>query len=302
MIMNNIPNSPFEDSYANIGINENLSKENITMVVCSCDKYEDAWHPFFELLYHYSENFLYPIVLNTEKKDYVDSHFNVRVIHSPKWYTWSKRLLNVLSQIDSEYIFLMLEDYFLQSTFDQQRFEKVLSYMQQNKDVGMVDISPRWASCAEDVIRNKFNNDIEDDFYIRERDEWNITVVPSVWRKAALEQILRKHEDVWQFEYYSGIRAKQANIKVARFVTRMPAIWEYEFQVWTGMGITRGQWLPKNVDFFEQHGIVVNFENLGILNVNSVDEIKQMKKSWSSLLHSAIRRVHTQLTKHKSLK
>lgn len=300
--MNNEQKNLFESAYANTDMSKSLSKDNVTMVVCSCDKYEDAWHPFFELLYQYSKDFPYPIVLNTEKKDYVDSHFNVRVIHSPKWYTWSKRLLHVLSQIDSEYIFLMLEDYFLQSTFDQGRFDKVLSYMQQNKDVGIVDISPRWAASAEDVIRNQSDNDIEDHFYIRQKEEWNITVVPSVWRKAALEQILREHEDVWQFEYYSGIRAKQANIKVARFVTRMPTIWEYEFQVWTGMGITRGQWLPKNAEFFEQHGIKVNFENLGILNVQSMDEIKQMKKSWSSLLHSAIRHIHTYLTKHKSLK
>ena len=274
----------------------------VTLLVSSCDKYEDTWHPFFELLHIYGHNFPYPIVLNTETKQYTTPHFQVRVINSPEQMTWSERMTNVLSQIDTEFVFLMLDDYFLKDTFDNERFKKVIEYMCVHQDVGVVDIAPRWASCPEDVQKNLLSNDIADDFYIREKEEWNITVVPSVWRKDFFLNILRNHEDIWLFEYYSGIRAKKTGMKVARFVTRMPTIWEYDYHVWTGMGITRGQWLPKNVEFFKQHGIQVNYDNLGILNVSSQDEIKRLNRcSPRTIVNGIKRRIYNKITRRKSL-
>lgn len=268
---------------------EQTSKKDVTLLVSSCDKYEDAWQPFFELLHIYGNNFSYPIVLNTETKNYTNKHFDIRVVNTPQKATWSERMANVLNQIDTEFVFLVLDDYFLKDYFDTERFEKVLDYMRTHKDVGFVDISPRWATSEEDVQNNLKNNDIQDDFYIRERDEWNITIVPSVWRKDFFLNLLRKHEDVWMFEYYSGIRAKKTEMKIVRFVTRMPTIYEYDFQVWTGVGITRGQWLPKNVEFFEKHGIEVNFSNLGILNVSSSEEIKAMNRHSVSYIINSIK-------------
>lgn len=276
---------------------------DVTLLVTSCDKYEDAWRPFFELLYIYGEDFSYPIVLNTETKQYHDSHFDVRVINTKDKMTWSERLKNVLNQIDTEFIFLVLDDYFLKEEFGFDRFEKVLAYLRANKDVGVVDIGPRWAANEEEAKKNILSNDIEDSFYVREKDEWNITLVPTVWRREFLLNLLRNHEDVWAFEYYSGVRAKKTNMKVVRFVTRMPTIYEYDFQVWAGMGITRGQWLPKNVEFFKQHGISVDFDRLGILNVSSSDEIKKMsRRSIRSILNGVKRRIKWMATKYKSLK
>lgn len=276
---------------------------DVTLLVSSCDKYEDAWHPFFELLHIYGNNFSYPIVLNTETKQYTNTHFDIRVINSSTNMTWSKRMANVVSQIDTDFIFLVLDDYFLKAEFDHTRFEKVLNYMREHKDVCMVDIAPRWAESLEDVQNNIKTNDIIDDFYVRNREQWNITVVPSIWRKENLLNLLRDHEDVWMFEYYSGIRAKKAGMKVVRFVTKMPTIYEYDYQVWTGMGITRGQWLPENEAFFKKHGIEVNFSNLGILNVKSQEEVAKMSKnSLSSIFKGVKRRIYWKITKHKSIK
>ena len=272
-------------------------------MVTSCDKYEDAWHPFFELLHIYANDFPYPIVLNTERKHYASPHFNIRVINTPQKTTWSQRLKNVLNQIETEFVLLIIDDYFLKAPFDKERFEKVLAYLRENIDVGVVDIAPRWASSEAEVQYNLSHNDIEDNFYVRERDEWNITLVPTVWRKQFLTDLLRAHEDVWTFEYYSGMRAKKTGMRVVRFVTHTPTIYEYDYQIWTGMGITRGQWLPKNADFFRQHGISVDFSGLGILNVSSVDEIKNLnRKSVRAIINGINRRIYRRITKKASLK
>lgn len=74
-------------------------KNDVTFLVSSCDKYEDAWHPFFELLHIYGDGFRYPVVLNTETKQYASKHFQIRVINTPGKTTWSERMMNVLEKL-----------------------------------------------------------------------------------------------------------------------------------------------------------------------------------------------------------
>lgn len=263
---------------------------DVTVVICSCDKYEDAWFPFFEMLRIYGGDFAYPIVLNTEQKSYSNAHFDVRVINTPGRATWSERMKNVLSQIETEYIFLLLEDYFLKAPFDHERFGIALEYMRAHEDVGFMDIAPRYASNAEEARAYQKLTDIEDEFFVRENKKFNITLVPSLWRRNVFMDLLRDHEDVWSFEYFSGIRARNSGIKVVRYITRTPTIYEYDFQVWTGMGITRGQWLPKNVTFFEKHGVAVNYDNLGILNVTSLSDIRILNRKSPKVIWNSLKR------------
>ena len=48
-----------------------MRKNDITIIVNSCDKYSDLWYPFFELLRIQWPDLSYPIILNTESKTYV---------------------------------------------------------------------------------------------------------------------------------------------------------------------------------------------------------------------------------------
>ncbi len=273
-------------------------------MINSCDKYEDAWHPFFECLWHFAGELPYPIVLNTETKNYSSPHYDILTVNSPNAKTWSARLLNVLEHVETEYVFFLLEDYFLKDRFDKDRFESVIDYMRCHPDVGLVDIRPRWATSEEEEALNcERYKSIEDSFAERNLDSFNITCSPAIWRTETLKALLRPHEDIWSFEFYSGIRARKYGIKVIRFYTRVPTIYEYDYQVWTGMGITAGQWLPKNKAFFDSLGIDVNFDRLGILNVSSLDEIKKKNKmSFKTVVKKVVQKVKKRVNKHKSLK
>lgn len=276
----------------------------LTFLVNTCDKYEDAWHPFFECLRIFGVPTEYEMVLNTETKQFSSDYFNVRVVNTPWKCTWSERMMNVVSQIDTEYILFTLEDYFLKAPFDNARLQKVIEFMRANPNVGFADISPRYAESPEEAELNKVKfKDAEDEFVIRNNKEYNINAAVSVWRTRDLKKLLRLHEDVWQFEYYSGYRARNEGIEVLRYRTSTPSIYEYDFQVWSGMGITRGQWLPKNIEFFENLGIDVNFDRLGILNVTSIEEIRKLNRSsLKTVIKKIPRKIRVQLDKHKSLR
>lgn len=279
-------------------------EQEITILVNSCDKYEDTWHPFFECLWHFAGELSYPIVLNTETKQFSSPHYDILAVNSPDAKTWSERLLNVLEYVDTEFVFFLLDDYFLKDTFDRERFESVVEYMSDHPDVGIVDIRPRWATSAEEELlnRERYKN-IEDSFSERNNDSFNITCSPAIWRTDALKNLLRPHEDVWSFEYYSGIRAKKYGIKVVRFYTHVPTIYEYDYQVWTGMGITAGKWLPKNKEFFNALGIEVNYDRLGILDVSSLSEIKAHNRAnIKTIARKAVQKVKKRMNRRKSLK
>ena len=281
--------------------------EKITILVNSCDKYEDAWHPFFECLWHFAGELPYPIVLNTEKKQYVTPRYPVQCVNQrfSLHPTWSKRLLHVLEVVETPYVFFLLEDYFLKDHFDRERLELVIAYMEEHSDVALVDVGPHWASTPEEAASNLAEDgEMEDEFRERNKTSFNITCTPGVWRTEALRQILRSHEDVWDFEIYSGIRAKKLGWKVVRYVTRTPAIYEYDYQIWSGMGITLGHWLPKNKPFFESLGIIgVNYNRLGIMDATTIEEIRKKSRSNPfTMIKKIPRKLRKKLTKRKSLR
>ena len=46
------------------------NKENITIIVNTCDRFEDCWNPFFILLEKFWTNCQHPIILTTFDKKY----------------------------------------------------------------------------------------------------------------------------------------------------------------------------------------------------------------------------------------
>ena len=59
-------------------------KDDITILVNSCDLYEDAWYPFFKLLQIQWKDCPYDVVLHTETKVYDCDFMDVRTICTGK--------------------------------------------------------------------------------------------------------------------------------------------------------------------------------------------------------------------------
>jgi hypothetical protein len=65
-------------------------KEDLTILVNSCDAYEDLWYPFFELFRINWPNCKYDIVLNTETKSYTHPKAGLPeiVTYNPRTTKW----------------------------------------------------------------------------------------------------------------------------------------------------------------------------------------------------------------------
>lgn len=239
---------------------------NLTILINSCDKYEDAWDPFFRILKkQWPECEKYRIVLNTETKVYNCDFLNVETVCGGKEVTWSQRLKYVLNQINTDFILYLLEDFFLLERVSNETFEEALSLIQNNKDIGYIGLKYQ--------KKREYRNPADEDNSVRfiNKDKVvsvnRINSMSALWNKQWLMSIIKDHETPWEFELYGSERSRRTPEKVLIINNSdgvCPCVFNYNVDVKYGHGITGGGWLPKNIELFEQYGIKVNFDNLGI--------------------------------------
>ncbi|MBQ6569864.1 MAG: hypothetical protein IJL87_06380 [Clostridia bacterium] len=237
------------------------TKNDITILVSSCDLYEDAWEPFFRLLKIQWPECPYKIVLNTEVKEYRCDFLNVRTFKGGKDTPWSKRLKNCLKTVDTDYVLFFLEDQFLREPVNTEWWDKTAEYIRNNPNVGV--IFPRHTG--------KQTQNIDEDFFPRSKVTENMQIVgmAALYNKNYFIKLLRDHESAWEFEQYASIRCKKYPEEVLQYNARCPAIFVYDDKIEKGYGITQRKWLPGNKALFDKYGIKVNFDRLGFLDTTS---------------------------------
>lgn len=236
--------------------NEVVKKSDITILVNSCDYYEDAWNPFFRLLkIQWPKCEDYDIVLNTENKTFDCDYLNIRTFCGGNEKTWSKRLLDCLETIDSEYVFFFLEDEFLYEPVNVSEFEKAMNFLNDNKDVGV--LYPH---------KNKKQTiDIDEDYFSRDliTETRRLVCICAIWRKSFLVKMISEEESPWDFETYAPERSKKYSERILQYNKSLPGMIFYDDQVDFGYGITEKKWLPKTKELFDKYEIEVNYDNLG---------------------------------------
>lgn len=235
-------------------------QSDLTVLVNSCDLYEDAWEPFFKLFHIQWPDCQYDIVLNTETKKYKCDYISVKTICSGRNIPWSKRLRNVLNQIDSEYILFFLEDYFLLSPVKEYVLDEAIKEIKNNKRIGFISLYPDMNKAWYWKVKKNYGKYFT---YLTKKSSWRINAQVTLWRKDFLLKVLRDKESAWEFEDYGTVRAKYMTQKTLCCRIDSPVAFDYHMYQTFGYGINRGKWLKKNKELFDKYNISVNFENLG---------------------------------------
>ena len=245
---------------------KNTAKADITILLTSSDKYSDAWSPFIHFWSINCPNLDFPIVINSETKIFNTDNPNITTYLGKPNLPWSKRLINCLKTIKSKYVLLCLEDYFIQSSVDEEIFNAAVDTMESDEDVGVIqfaiDIPCRYDNS---VIVNKYFSPVPILKTDRKTHNGRIYCVLSLYRTDYLKKILVPTESPWEFEIYGTLRSQYFREKVYREREDHKRCFNYLIQPRYGYGILRGKWLPKNAELFEKFNLDVDFSNLGIL-------------------------------------
>ena len=179
--------------------------DNITLLVSSCDKYSSLWEPFFKSLFRHwpslqQENKDIPILLIANKKKYL--HPRVTMIQIPNEISWGDNMLQALHQIDTKYVMLWLDDYWLNNTVNEQRLLELYHGMQAAKASYM-----QLAYNELNYQDGPLHPTIRDVNYREKFSLFKVSLQLSIWDIEALRYLLRPHETPWDFELAGSIRS-----------------------------------------------------------------------------------------------
>lgn len=244
-----------------------------TLLLCSCDAYEDTWSPFFTLLHCQWPQLTLPVVINTEHKACSFPGLNVCAVNQrgPVAMPWSLRLIECLERIDTEYVLLMLDDFFLCQPVDDSRFYQCLDWMRQNPNVA--------SFCFYSIPDKKNEPDGQFPGFVKrpQRGEYRYNCQASLWRTKQLASFLRPHESPWIWETVGNWRSWRTKMDFYCAASTSTPIFDY-YGTGSWSGVMRGRWyLPYVQPLFEQYGIQVDFTKRGTIDDDEVGEILRQK-------------------------
>lgn len=107
-----------------------MNYNEMAIVIIGYDGYSDLWDNYFELFNKYWPDNKYRVYLinNTLKKNYK----NVEIINCGEDAEWSNKVRSGIDKIESEYICLLLEDFFMKSKVDTSIINDTLDFIKKN--------------------------------------------------------------------------------------------------------------------------------------------------------------------------
>ncbi len=207
-------------------------KSSVALLVSSCDAFFDAWRPF----HAFFEKFwgdcpLEMFLLTNELK-----------VHSPRMRGiavgedrgWSSNLLFALEQIAHPYVLYFQEDYFLSAPVERTQLARDFT---EAMELGADSLCFR--------ARSKFDAGFEplnDRFGIVPlRSKGRTRCQVTLWKRSALQSILREGETAWNFEARGSARTQE--MKILSYASRENAPIRYLMSA-----ISRGLWMPDAIE------------------------------------------------------
>jgi hypothetical protein len=234
---------------------------NCTVIVNSCDKYEEAWGPFFSLMRKYWRNLCFEIVLNTETKQYHREDIKITCINSPaEAKTWGARAKYVLQQIKTPYVIILLEDFFLQDYVNNDEIESCISKMDSNPNIAVFYFKK---ITGFDEISEEYPEYI----LMKENKQYKLNCQAAMWRRKVLIDLLDENESPWDFESFGQIRCVNLEQKFycrrnGSYLTYKGDVFPYLWSIATGYGICKSKWLWNNKKLFKKHNIQYEMKTL----------------------------------------
>jgi hypothetical protein len=221
------------------------------ILILSCDKYADAWQPFFDLFHKFWPDCEFPVYLGTNEKSFNSP--TVKVIHSGKAADWSTDTKNILEQIPEKYIIVLLEDYFLQNPVDKSWLKECVNYMKENDAAFM-----RIASFRKDHFP-MYAFDIDERhprFGInRKNTSYRVNLQGGIWNTKDLIALIKEGESPWEFEVKGSERSNASEKLFAGIVESA------ERDILTGpvpylcTAITKGTWMREAIELCKKEKI-----------------------------------------------
>lgn len=178
--------------------------KDLTLLVGSCDSYSFLWGNFIKLCDKYWEPECRKIIVSETLK--IDSK-NYEFLTPGSNLCWSNRIIEAVEQIESEFIFFILDDYFLKEKVSSEFINQSISFLKGTNSNKLI-----FTTISGNTLKlSNINGNL---YKMHDDSNYLTSVQPAIWRKSFLLECLQKEWNPWQFEIdgTEAIKNKNNNI------------------------------------------------------------------------------------------
>ncbi len=246
---------------------------DLTIIVSSCDKYAELWHPFFTFLFKQwpslkTHNLHIPILLIANKETYKDPR--VTVVQTGTNRNWANSMLEVLKSVKTKYVLYFQEDYFLNQPVNEEHLYNLVQAMDE-ENVAHMEIAqddyftkviqaPLHPTRVGIAIKPRFS-------------EWRTSLSVSLWRKEVLEWLIKPGENPWLFEEAGTFRSQGMKEPFWTVVANHPL-------AYLNACHNGGWWRQEVFKYVQSQGIEIAFRKLPIDKDYPILRKLQVKCPW----------------------
>lgn len=235
-----------------------INQLSTSIVVCSSQKYRSLIEGFIFFLNKNWSNCPYDIFFSLEKESMEDLK-GITFINSIS-SDWSTRLYLTLNVIKSDYIILMLDDYYIFNPIDSKFIQNAIYEMKKsNLDHLSFDFG------STNALRKNLIQTSSKDFqlYALSKNilnyQYNV-VCEGFYNRESLMRLLRKNESPWEFEQYASLRSVlNRNFSSSKVITNQNPLGYI-----SGGVIMKGEIRQEAKKYFSKYNYNFNFSKKNV--------------------------------------
>lgn len=166
--------------------------KKITCLILSCDQYSDLWDGNVTLFNRNWPQRPFETYLVTDKPSTL-SLSGVKIMVAG-FSEWSERLAYALHLVETEYVFITLDDYFLIRPVDNNHMEGIIELMDK-RGYDYMRFYPRPKSATRHKISGSLNL-----YEVDTMCGYSVNLYSSIWKTDFLQYCVRDPLSAWQFE------------------------------------------------------------------------------------------------------
>lgn len=170
-----------------------MQKDNdISILIIGYDPYIDVWNHYFDLLNKYWPDRPQTYLASNSASPHYE---NVNVIPCGEDAEWSKKVYLSLDKIPTNYVVLLLEDFFTTKPVNNKSFNSLVNLIEKN-NVDYCKLLNQSKIKGKPFLSKKYLH------VLSEKSEYGVSLQPSIWKKSFLKNLVGEgNYNAWVFEF-----------------------------------------------------------------------------------------------------
>lgn len=170
-----------------------MLQDRLTLLIHSCGAYSDLWDGQIEMLTRNWNHRNIRTIILTDQNPSAYAYPDIEIVCAGKGKEITERISYILPKINTEFVFVTLDDYFLLQPVDNVRISYLLDQMEK-QSLDYIRLFPNPPS-KDRIGEELFRIHPEE-----KKSNYYINLYAGIWRKSFIEKTIEHPINAWQYE------------------------------------------------------------------------------------------------------